>query len=102
MVLFGPKWRYFFAAVKSQKSEKSEPWAQNVIQAFRTGSQALKILKNHAKMNGEIIFFRKKILIVVIFSIIMIIMIIIIKKILEKTIPGNKDAARWRVTRAAH
>jgi len=32
----------------------------------------------------------------------MIIIIIIIKKILEKTIPGNKDAARWRVTRAAH
>ena len=25
-----------------------------------------------------------------------------IKKIIEKTIPGNKDAARWRVTRAAH
>ena len=60
LIIFGPKWRYFFAAVKSQKSEKSEPWAQNVIQAFRTGSQALKILKNHAKMKGEITFFQEK------------------------------------------
>ena len=61
LVIFGPKWKYFFAAVKSQKSEKSEPWAQNVIQAFRTGSQALKILKNHENMKGEITFFQKKV-----------------------------------------
>ena len=38
-----------FAPKTSPKSQKSEPWAQNVPQASRRGSQAPKILKNHQK-----------------------------------------------------
>ena len=38
----------------SPKSQKSEPWAQNVPQASRRGPQAPKILKNHRKMSSEI------------------------------------------------
>ena len=41
----------FFVAERSPKSQKSEPWAQNVPQASRRGSQAPKILKNHQKMS---------------------------------------------------
>ena len=39
----------FFVAERSPKSQKSEPWAQNVPQASRKGSQAPKIFKNHQK-----------------------------------------------------
>ena len=45
------KTMYFFVAGRSPKSQKSEPWVQNVPQASRRGSQAPKILKNHQKMN---------------------------------------------------
>ena len=45
----GAKKDYSFRAEKSPKSQKSEPWAQNVPQASRRGSQAPKILKNHQK-----------------------------------------------------
>ena len=38
-------------AERSPKSQKSEPWAQNVPQACRRGSQAPKILKNHQQMS---------------------------------------------------
>ena len=47
----GAKKDYPFRAEKSPKSQKSEPWAQNVPQASRRGSQAPKILKNHQKMS---------------------------------------------------
>ena len=40
-----------FVAERSPKSQKSEPWAQNVPQASRRGPQAPKILKNHQKMS---------------------------------------------------
>ena len=40
---------YPFRAERSPKSQKSEPWASNVAQASRRGSQAPKILKNHQK-----------------------------------------------------
>jgi len=40
---------YPFRPEKSPKSQTSEPWAQNVPQASRRGSQAPKILKNHQK-----------------------------------------------------
>ena len=46
LVIFVPKRDSFFAAERFPKSPKSKLWAQNVIQAFRAGSQALKILKN--------------------------------------------------------
>ena len=45
----GAKKDYSFRAEKSPKSQKSEPWAQNVPQASRRGSQAPKIPKNHQK-----------------------------------------------------
>ena len=38
-----------FRAENSPKSQKSEPWAQNVPQASKRGSQASKIFKNHQK-----------------------------------------------------
>ena len=41
-----PKRDSFFRGVRSPKSQKSEPWAQNVPQASRRGSQAPKIFKN--------------------------------------------------------
>ena len=44
-----PKRTIPFRAEKSPKSQKSEPWAQNVPQASRRGSQAPKIPKNHQK-----------------------------------------------------
>ena len=39
-----PHMRYFFVAEMSPKSQKSEPWAQNVPQASRRGPQASKCL----------------------------------------------------------
>ena len=42
---------YPFRPEKSPKSQKSEPWAQNVPQASRKGSQAPKMRKNHKKMS---------------------------------------------------
>ena len=86
---------YPFRAEKFPKSPKSEPWAQNVPQASRRGSQAPKILKNHQKkspraskitQNHENLVtqnpenHRKK----------------------NFKNPGNKKAARWRDMRAAH
>ena len=38
-----------FRGGEVSKSQKSEPWAQNVPQASRRGSQAPKIFKNHQK-----------------------------------------------------
>ena len=46
----GAKKDYPFRAEKSPKSQKSEPWAQNVPQASRRGSQAPKIPKNGPKI----------------------------------------------------
>ena len=57
---FWAKMEVVFRGGQSQKSQKSEPWAQNVTQASRTGSQAHKIFKNHEKMRGEITFFSGK------------------------------------------
>ena len=45
-----PKRTTPFVAERSPKSQKSEPWAQNVPQASRRGSQAPKILKNHEEI----------------------------------------------------
>ena len=90
-----PKRTTPFVAERSPKSQKSEPWAQNVPQASRRGSQAPKILKNHQKMspraskitqNHENLVTQNQ------------------ENPRKKTSrnPGNKDAARWRVMRAAH
>ena len=43
-----------FRTETAPKSQKSEPWAQNVPQASRRGPQAPKILKNHQKMSSKI------------------------------------------------
>ena len=48
-----PKRDCFFRGVVSPKSQKSEPWAQNVPQASRRGSQAPKMLKNRQKMSPQ-------------------------------------------------
>ena len=43
----GTKNEVDFRGGKVSKIKKSEPWAQTVLQACRTGSRAVKILKNH-------------------------------------------------------
>ena len=48
-----------FQGEKSPKSHKSEPWAQNVPQASRRGSQGPKIPKNHEKWLAATTFFMK-------------------------------------------
>ena len=47
----GAKKGLLFGPGTSPKSQKSEPWAQDVPQASRRGPQAPKILKNHQKMS---------------------------------------------------
>ena len=83
-----------FRAENSPKSQKSKPWAQNVPQASKRGSQASKILKNHQKkspraskitQNHENLVTQNQ------------------ENPRKKNFknPGNKDVARWRVARAA-
>ena len=86
-----PKRTTPFVAERSPKSQKSEPWAQNVPQASRRGSQAPKIPKNHQKMRP----WASK-----------------ITQNHENLVTQNQEnprkknrkkaAARWRVMRAAH